>query len=471
MLKQPIILQDEISRSDENSIDSLKPLSMSRIKLNSDDECVVQKVVESKPESSGAKTMEIEKFKKTKNNTNLWSKIRFKFRFINFFITRKQSIDNMRAMYRVESERFLQQDYKRKQQQQKPSASAITAKENSGYFKRSQSTKSECMGNEKRRIKSESEKYATEDSIETSFSSDDFVLNSYLEIYSSPHLHCPQSLKCFDDENEFLLLMNSDNETVDIFNNSEKVLTTFIDLSSSTGHTCVTPVDIVQSKTNSSFFVSDWLNDEIIVYKGDATYAASLVGTSEKSGKYFSSPFGLAMNHANDYLYVCNMGMDSIEVFDSHLDFYCTIGGAANRNSLARPKTSASYTASSTQFNSPKWITSATWGFAISDWDSNKIKLIDRNTHRIVRTFNDCLNPESLTILDSTGTELLVLSSSTKDFIKMYDIISGKLIKAYDYFSEQQDLCSIYGLRGLCVSDQKIYFTDCIKNRIFICNL
>jgi DNA-binding beta-propeller fold protein YncE len=447
MLKQPVILQDEISKTDEASTDLGKSVNLSRLKLNMDEDVQSPTCV---PRAMGSSSWRIEMDLKRK--TNLWSRIRFKFRFINFFIARKQTMDNNHRIYQMQKDRFIQ-DSKR----QRPKFA------NDGNFKRSQSSRSQL--NEKRRIKSESEKYAT-DSVETSFGSDDYGVNSYLEIYSSPHLNCPQSLKVCENDPDMLLMLNSDNETVDVFNCTDKVLTTFIDLTvlRQSVHTCVTPVDIAQSKSNSHFFISDWLNDEIVICKGDFNHATSLANSKDTSRKYFSSPFGLAIDHINDYLYVCNTGMDSVDVFDSNLEHFCTIGDSMARSNATKPK-------GSTCFSSPKWITGANWGFAISDWDSNQVKLIDRNTHKIVRTLNDCMNPESLTILDSTGTELLVLSSSTKNFLKMYDILSGRLIKAYDYFGEEQDLCSIYGLRGLCVSNQKIYFTDCIENRIFICNL
>ncbi len=119
------------------------------------------------------------------------------------------------------------------------------------------------------------------------------------------------------------------------------------------------------------------------------------------------------------------------------------------------------------------------WGFAVSDYDGNEIKLIDHCSNRVIRTITDVYSPEAMTVVERTGTQLLVLCSHHKNILKMFDLLSGKLIKTYDLFStndqkyEQNNICSIYGLRGLCYShsDEKIYFTDSIKNKIFICNL
>jgi hypothetical protein len=411
----------------------------------------------------------------TTNQKNLWSRITFKFRFVQHFMKRAREKRN--------STSISPKDLPTNQQQQqqihsrtdiKPTGSIKFTENqihqrnrNYSIVDRKMSTRS--FSNELRsRIRSESDKDSS------CCTDDDFTINLF-EINSNTQLNTPNSIKSTSRFNDYLYLVNSDNETIDLFNKHDKFLTTHIDMKlASTIHTVRTPVDLIS--TNSNLFVTDWLNDEVLVYNNDCQLNNILSNNNNNGMKYFSSPWGITIDPFSDYLYVCNTDKNTIEIFDSHLQYYQTLG-----RDLSPLATTSKNKQSSIEFHTPKWIVNCDhWGLAVSDWDSNEIKLIDHVSNQVIRTIRGCYNPEGLCLVERTGTQLLVLCSHHKNILKLFDILSGKLIKTYDLFSgndlqyqkyEPTSVCSVYGLRGLCYADEKIYFTDSIKNKIFICNL
>ena len=493
MIKQQrFFLNEELNKTNNNSNSENNEINKSiKKQLNISDVTAIINTTSVKPVSDeGSKETEtsadasvsstistfstVLNLKKEKpNNKNLWSKITLKFRFVQHFIQRSR-------------EKRCQTS----NQASSSSSTATTAKDSKSpnsiklpnrrsrkfsIFDRKSSYTS-CGHDLRSRVKSDSEK----DSCSyTDDASNDYTI-SLFEINSNTQLNSPNSIKCASRLNDFLYIVNSDNETIDLFNKFEKSLNTHIDTKLLNNiHEIRTPVDICT--TNSNLFVSDWLNDEILVYNSEGQYRTVISNSINNNGiKYFSSPWGISVDYFNDYLYVCNTAKNTIEIFDSNLQHYQTLGRTTSP--LASASKTKHSSGSNIEFHTPKWIINCDhWGYAVSDWDANEIKLIDHCSNKVIRTIRDCYSPEGLTLVERTGTQLLVLCSHHKNILKMFDLLSGKLVKTYDMFSgagdlhyqkyESNSLCSIYGLRGLCYSDEKIYFTDSIKNKIFICNL
>ncbi len=174
---------------------------------------------------------------------------------------------------------------------------------------------------------------------------------SLFEINSNSQLNNPNSIKCANRLNDYLYVVNSDNESIDLFNKYDKSLKTYIDTKLSNDiHQVRTPVDIIA--TNTHAFVTDWLNDEVLVYNSEGQFQSAI---HNNVNKYFASPWGISVDYFNDYLYVCNTSKNTVEVFNSRLEYYQTLGN----NTSPIPSTSKSKTnpvTSAIEFNTPKWI-------------------------------------------------------------------------------------------------------------------
>ena len=200
------------------------------------------------------------------------------------------------------------------------------------------------------RYKSDSEK----DSCSyTDDASNDYTV-SLFEINSNSQLNNPNSIKCANRLNDYLYVVNSDNESIDLFNKYDKSLKPYIDtkLSNDDVHEVRTPVDLIA--TNTHIFVTDWLNDEVLVYNSDGQFQSTIFNNVNK---YFASPWGISVDYFNDYLYVCNTSKNTVEVFNSRLQHYQTLGNSNTSPSI--PTTSKSKTlptSSAVEFNTPKWI-------------------------------------------------------------------------------------------------------------------
>ena len=193
------------------------------------------------------------------------------------------------------------------------------------------------------RYKSDSEK----DSCSyTDDASNDYAVTLY-EITSNSQLNNPTSIKIANRQNDYLYVVNSDNESIDLFNKYDKSLKPYIDTKASNEmHQVRSPVDLVS--TNTHVFVTDWLNDEVLVYNNDGQYQTVL--SNSTNNKYFTQPWGISIDYFNDYLYVCNTSKNSIEIFNSRLQHYQTLGRTPFLKSTAMS------TSPAIEFNTPKWI-------------------------------------------------------------------------------------------------------------------